>query len=103
VPITLENIKALCLTSIQWWALCHGVVEVIVFGLAALGVGTTGLARDFIEGYATVFMYPLFLIGLPPLINFGLLISFPGLVWVTLRRLSEQALPSVLQKNQSRK
>ena len=79
------------------------MVEVIVFGLAALGVGTTGLARDFIEGYATVFMYPLFLIGLPPLINFGLLISFPGLVWVTLRRLSGQALPSVLHKNQSTK
>ena len=75
------------------------MVEVIVFGLAALGVGTTGLARDFIEGYATVFMYPLFLIGLPPLINFGLLISFPVLIWVLLYWLTGRALPTIRRQN----
>jgi hypothetical protein len=81
--------------ALAWWALCHGAVEVIVFGLAALGVGTTGLARDLIEGYATVFMYPLFLIGFPPLFSFGLLISFPVLIWVLLYWLTGRALPTM--------
>ena len=84
--------------TLAWWALFHAVVEIIVFGLAALGIGTTGVVRGLIEGYATIFMYPLFLVGCPPVIAFGVLLGFPGLVWVILRRDSGDAMPSVLLK-----
>ena len=96
--LTKQRVIKLSQQILAWWALCHGVVEVIVFGLAALGVGTTGLARDLIEGYATVFMYPLFLIGCPPLINFGLLIGFPVLIWVLLYWLTGRVLPAIRQQ-----
>ena len=88
---------------IAWWALCHAVVEIIVFGLTALGIGTTGVVRDLIEGYATIFMYPLFLVGCPPVIALGLLLGFPVLVWVTRRWVSVRAMPSVLLKKSTDK
>lgn len=88
---------------IAWWALCHAVVEIIVFGLTALGIGTTGVVRDLIEGYATIFMYPLFLVGCPPVIALGLLLGFPVLVWVTRRWVSGRAMPSVLLKKSTDK
>ena len=81
--------------ALAWWALCHAVIEVIVFGLAALGIGTTGVVRDLIENYASIFMYPLFLIGCPPFIAFGLLLGFPVLMWSLLYWLTGRALPTM--------
>ena len=81
--------------ALAWWALCHAVIEVIVFGLAALGIGTTGVVRDLIENYASVFMYPLFLIGCPPFIAFGLLLGFPVLMWGLLYWLTGRAMPTM--------
>ena len=83
--------------TLAWWALFHAVVEIIVFGLAALGIGTTGVVRDLIEGYATIFMYPLFFIGCPSSIAFGLLLSFPVLMWGLLYWLTGLALPTILR------
>ena len=77
---------------LTWWALCHATTEVIVLGLAALGIGTTGVVRNLIEGYASVFMYPLFFVGCPPLIAFGLLLGFPVLIWVLLYGLTGRAM-----------
>ena len=81
--------------TLAWWALFHAVVEIIVFGLAALGIGTTGVFRDLIEGYATIFMYPLFFIGCPSSIAFGLLLSFPVLMWGLLSWFSGRAMPTM--------
>ena len=83
---------------LAWWALCHAVIEIIVFGLAALGIGTTGVVRDLIEGYATIFMYPLFFIRCPPVIAFGLLLGFPVLIWGLLYWLNGRAMPTLWQK-----
>ena len=83
---------------LAWWALCHAVIEVIIFGLAALSIGTKGVVRDVIEGYATIFMYPLFFIGCPPVIAFGLLLGFPVLIWGLLYWLTGRAMPTLWQK-----
>ena len=45
----------------------HFAIIIDVFGLAALGIGTTGVFRSLIESYASVFM-ALFFIGCPPLL-----------------------------------
>jgi hypothetical protein len=80
---------------LAWWALFHAVIEVVVFGLAALGIGTTGVFRSLIESYATIFMYPLFFIGCPPVIAFGLLLGFPVLMWNLLYWFSGRAMPTM--------
>ena len=84
--------------ALAWWALCHAVIEVTVFGLAALGIGTTGVVRNLIENYASVFMCPLFLIGCPPFIAFGLLLGFPVLIWMLLYGLTGRAMPTLVAK-----
>ena len=92
---TKQRLARLLQEVLAWWTLCHAVVEVTVFGLAALGIGTTGVVRNLIESYASVFMYPLFLIGCPPFIAFGLLLGFPVLMWGLLYWLTGRAMPTM--------
>ena len=92
---TKQRLARLLKHVLAWWALFHAVIEVVVFGLAALGIGTTGVVRNLIEGYATIFMYPLFLIGCPPFIAFGLLLGFPVLMWGLLYWLTGRAMPTL--------
>ena len=82
--IAPTKLISISVTALNWWALIHFAVEIIVLLLAAIGYGLTGGARNLLETYISgLWAIPVFF-GLPPISGPIFVLSLPALIWLLL-------------------